>query len=198
MSARAILAALLLGGTAFAQQPASRPTAAGAQASAAAPAASAASAAVMAPAAAAAATAASGATFYDPARGRVPLLAEAHPPRLTNWVNDDERRPRGWRMQPPTIPHRVDGYQVDRYFNKCLDCHARDRTELTNAIPVSPTHYVNRGGTVLPTISTRRYFCMQCHVAQEPAKPLVRNDFQGVDALQRRAAGTTGAAAQPK
>jgi cytochrome c-type protein NapB len=31
---------------------------------------------------------------------------------------------------------------------------------------------------VLAQVSTRRYFCMQCHVAQEPAKPLVGNSFQ--------------------
>lgn len=124
--------------------------------------------------------------FHDAARGTTPILESTQQPRLTNWTNDDERRPRNYDMQPPVIPHRVDGYQVNRDFNKCLDCHARERTGFSGAVPVSPTHYINRAGTVLPTISTRRYFCMQCHVAQEPVRPLVHNDFQNADALMRR------------
>jgi cytochrome c-type protein NapB len=37
---------------------------------------------------------------------------------------------------------------------------------------------MNREGKVLAQVSTRRYFCLQCHVAQEAAKPLVGNSFQ--------------------
>lgn len=128
-----------------------------------------------------------GAPFHDAARGPVPILDATKPPRLTNWVNDDDRKPRNYDMQPPVIPHRVDGYQVDRNFNKCLDCHARERTGFTRAVPVSPTHYIDRSGKVLPTISTRRYFCMQCHVAQEPVQPLVRNGFEGVEVPAQKA-----------
>src|SRR5688572_18626235 len=106
-------------------------------------------------------------SLVDALRGPVPVLQATQPPRLGNAVNDDVRRERNFEAQPPTIPHRVDGYQVDRRFNKCLDCHARTRTEFSQAIPVSPTHYVDRSGKVLPHISTRRYFCMQCHVAQD-------------------------------
>jgi cytochrome c-type protein NapB len=122
--------------------------------------------------------------FADAARGRTPILAEPPPPRLTNWINDDQRRPRNYDMQPPVIPHRVDGYQIDRNFNKCLDCHARERTGFSRAVPVSSTHYIDRGGKVLAQVSTRRYFCMQCHVAQEPVNPIVNNTFQGVNAVQ--------------
>lgn len=116
----------------------------------------------------------------DPARGPVPVDKPTDPPRLTNAVNDDVRRPRNYDMQPPTIPHRVDGYQIDKNFNKCLDCHARTKTEFTLAIPASPTHYLDRAGKVLPQVSTRRYFCMQCHVPQEPVQPIVGNAFEGV------------------
>ncbi|MFZ4288677.1 nitrate reductase cytochrome c-type subunit [Variovorax sp. HJSM1_2] len=116
----------------------------------------------------------------DPARGPVPVEKPSHPPRLTNAVNDDVRRPRNYDMQPPTIPHRVDGYQIDKNFNKCLDCHARTKTEFSLAIPASPTHYLDRAGKVLPQVSTRRYFCMQCHVPQEPVQPIVGNAFEGV------------------
>ena len=126
--------------------------------------------------------------LVDAARGPVPVPDFTTPPLLGNAVNDDQRRPRNYDMQPPTIPHRVDGYQIDKNFNKCLDCHARGKTELSQAIPVSATHYIDRAGKVLPQISTRRYFCMQCHVPQESTRPLVGNSFENLDALNKRAA----------
>ena len=127
-------------------------------------------------------------TFVDPLRGPVPLAETTRPPVLGNAINDDVRRTRNYDMQPPTIPHRVDGYQIDRNFNKCLDCHARARTAVSQAIPVSPTHYQDRDGKVLGQVSTRRYFCMQCHVAQEAASPIVGNGFENLDLLTKKAA----------
>jgi cytochrome c-type protein NapB len=114
----------------------------------------------------------------DAMRGPTPILDTTQPPRLSNWVNDDNRMPRAFAQQPPVIPHRVDGYQIDKNFNKCLDCHARGKTEVSLAVPVSSTHYLNREGKVLAQVSTRRYFCMQCHVPQEPSKPLIGNSFK--------------------
>ncbi|HJS39634.1 MAG TPA: nitrate reductase cytochrome c-type subunit [Burkholderiales bacterium] len=116
--------------------------------------------------------------LVDPMRGATPILQATQPPRLSNAVNDDHRMPRNFAQQPPVIPHRVDGYQIDKNFNKCLDCHARGRTEFSLAVPVSTAHYINREGKELAQVSTRRYFCMQCHVSQEPAKPLVGNSFR--------------------
>jgi cytochrome c-type protein NapB len=83
----------------------------------------------------------------------------------------------------------VDGYQIDKNFNKCLDCHARAKTEFSGAVPVSATHYIDRNGKVLDHVSTRRYFCPQCHVAQDAIKPLVGNSFENEDAMSRKAAG---------
>ena len=119
------------------------------------------------------------APFVDPLRGPVAIPAKTEPPRLGNAVNDDNRLERNYSYQPPIIPHRIDGYQVDKNFNKCLDCHAREKTEFSQAIPVSSTHYIDRSGKVLDHISTRRYFCKQCHVAQESVPPLVGNQFRG-------------------
>ena len=116
--------------------------------------------------------------LVDAMRGPTPIPNATQPPRLSNAVNDDNRLPRNYAQQPPVIPHRVDGYQIDKNFNKCLDCHARGKTEVSLAVPVSATHYINREGKVLAQVSTRRYFCLQCHVAQEPAKPLVGNTFR--------------------
>ena len=117
--------------------------------------------------------------FFDPARGKTPIPEEAKPPLLRNAVNDDSRPARNYSLQPPIIPHRVDGYQVTKDFNKCLDCHAREKTAFSQAVPVSATHYVDRNGKTLDRISTRRYFCQQCHVAQEPVQPFVGNGFKG-------------------
>ena len=129
-----------------------------------------------------------GTGLVDATRGPVAVNQPTDPPRLTNAVNDDVRRPRNYDMQPPTIPHRVDGYQIDKNFNKCLDCHARAKTEVSQAIPVSATHYMDRGGRVLGQVSTRRYFCMQCHVPQDAVRMPVGNSFQDVDTVIRKAA----------
>jgi cytochrome c-type protein NapB len=126
--------------------------------------------------------------LVDPLRGMVAIPDSTKPPRLSNNINDDQRLKRNYDKQPPVIPHRVDGYQVDKNFNKCLDCHARAKTEISQAIPVSATHYMDRGGRVLGQVSTRRYFCMQCHVPQDAVRMPVGNSFQDVDTVIRKAA----------
>ena len=131
--------------------------------------------------------------LVDAMRGATPILEATQPPRLSNWVNDDNRMPRNFAQQPPVIPHRVDGYQIDKNFNKCLDCHARGKTEFSQAVPVSETHYIDRSGKVLAQVSTRRYFCMQCHVAQDPVSPLVGNSFRDLDSVVRDAAAALAA-----
>ena len=117
--------------------------------------------------------------FIDAMRGPTPITATTEPARLGNQVNDDVKLKRNYSFQPPVIPHRIDGYQVDKNFNKCMDCHAREKTAFSLATPVSETHYIDRNGTVLNHISTRRYFCKQCHVAQENVPLLVGNGFKG-------------------
>lgn len=121
--------------------------------------------------------------FFDAARGPTPIIESTKPPPLGNEINNDLRQTRNYAMQPPVIPHRVDGYQVDKDFNKCLDCHARSKTAVSQAVPVSITHYMDRDGRVLGQISTRRYFCQQCHVPQNVDSPLVRNNFQDIDTV---------------
>ena len=134
--------------------------------------------------------------LVDAMRGPVPIPDATRPPVLGNAANNDVRRPRNYELQPPIIPHRVDGYQVDKNFNKCLDCHARAKTEFSQAIPVSSTHYIDRSGKLLDHVSTRRYFCQQCHVAQDPVQPLVGNSFQNADAMAGKAVGTPQAASR--
>ena len=122
----------------------------------------------------------------DPLRGSTPILDEAQPPPLQNQENKDVRRVRSHPMQPPTIPHRIDGYQLDKAVNRCLFCHARARIEETKAIPLSVTHYMDRDGTVRGDISPRRYFCTQCHVPQDEVKPLVDSRYEDFETASRR------------
>ncbi len=126
---------------------------------------------------------ANSAPLVDAMRGSVPLADEPHPPPLVNQENKDVRRNRAFAMQPPTIPHRIDGYQVDRNANRCVACHARTRIEETRAIPIPATHYMDRDGTMRGDISPRRYFCTQCHVPQDEVKPLVDNTYQDFQAV---------------
>jgi cytochrome c-type protein NapB len=84
---------------------------------------------------------------------------------------------RDFVQQPPLIPHTIAGYQITKNFNKCMDCHAWQKTKASGATKVSVTHFKTRDGTELDNISPRRYFCTQCHVPQTDAKPLVENTF---------------------
>jgi cytochrome c-type protein NapB len=97
--------------------------------------------------------------------------------------NRDLKRKRGWPEQPPTIPHAIDGYQVDRNANRCLLCHSRHGAEAFQAPMVSVTHFMDRDGQVLAEVSPRRYFCNQCHVVQTDAPLLVGNEFIEADAI---------------
>ncbi|WP_444679203.1 nitrate reductase cytochrome c-type subunit [Halomonas sp. E19] len=121
----------------------------------------------------------------DALRANVPLLQEPTPEPLYQ-VQDRSRRPaREYPMQPPTIPHRIDNYQVDLNANRCMACHARSRVGETQAIMVSVTHYMDREGNFLGELSPRRYFCMQCHVPQTDAPSRVGNTFVDMDELIR-------------
>jgi cytochrome c-type protein NapB len=90
-------------------------------------------------------------------------------------------------MQPPTVPHKIDNYQIDTNANKCMSCHSRRRTEESQAPMVSVTHYMDREGNFLADISARRYFCNQCHVVQIDVDPLLDNEFEDIDDLLRAA-----------
>ena len=96
----------------------------------------------------------------------------------TRYGRDQPALPRDFVQQPPLIPHSIEGYTVDKNFNKCLDCHAWNRTKETGATKISVTHFRTRDGVELSSVSPLRYFCNQCHVPQSEAKPLVGNAFK--------------------
>ncbi|MCW7537904.1 nitrate reductase cytochrome c-type subunit [Aquabacterium sp. A7-Y] len=118
----------------------------------------------------------------DRMRG-APIDQTTVPPQIANTDNSDVRRTRNYAMQPPVVPHKIDGYQLDKNANRCMFCHSRAKTQESQAPMISVTHFMDRDGNFLAELSPRRYFCLQCHVPQAQLNPLVENRFIDVDTL---------------
>jgi cytochrome c-type protein NapB len=114
----------------------------------------------------------------QPLRGATPI-PETSDSGIYRMERHDRVIPRSHAWQPPIIPHNVKGYQITKNVNTCMVCHAAKSASRTGATPVGKSHYLDRDGKELPNISTRRYFCLQCHVPQFDAAPLVNNTFTG-------------------
>ena len=121
-------------------------------------------------------------------RGATPLNEEGPAAPMTPLRNTTEKEVRNYPEQPPVIPHTTEGYQIDINGNKCLSCHARARTGESQAPMVSITHFMDRDGQFLASVSPRRFFCTECHVPQSMVTPPVTNDFIDIDAMLSRAA----------
>lgn len=132
--------------------------------------------------------AASAVDLQDKMRGPTALDQTTQPPPLVNPDNSDVRRSRNYAMQPPVVPHKIEGYQLDKNANRCMMCHARTRTQESQAPMISVTHFMDRDGNFLAELSPRRYFCLQCHVPQANLNPLVNNQFVDVDTMLNKPA----------
>ena len=121
-------------------------------------------------------------------RGPTPLNEEGPAAPMTPQRNTSEKETRNYPEQPPVIPHTTEGYEIDLNGNKCLSCHARARTGDSQAPMVSITHFMDRDGQFLASVSPRRFFCTECHVPQHVVKPPVANDFVDIDTLFNRSA----------
>jgi nitrate reductase (cytochrome), electron transfer subunit len=120
-------------------------------------------------------------------RGDMPVADEfEQAPQLHQYQKDGLPIERNYLLQPPLIPHQIEGYTITPKFNKCMSCHSWTKYKEANATKISQTHFESRDGIVMANISARRYFCVQCHVPQTNAKPLVENTFQPVEALKAR------------
>ena len=127
------------------------------------------------------------ARVVDSMRGPTPLNQTVKPAPMVNPDNSDVKRTRNYAMQPPVVPHKIEGYQIDKNANRCMMCHARAKTQESQAPMISVTHFMNRDGNFLAELSPRRYFCLQCHVPQANLNPLVGNTFKDVDAMLNQA-----------
>jgi len=112
-----------------------------------------------------------------------PLTLEPAAPRMAVELNTDVRVARNYPEQPPLIPHKIEGYPLNLNANKCLACHNRHRVSESGAPMVSVTHFMDRDMQILAEVSPRRYFCLQCHVPQTDATPLVGNSLQDANEL---------------
>ncbi|WP_010485070.1 nitrate reductase cytochrome c-type subunit [Pseudomonas sp. S9] len=111
-------------------------------------------------------------------------------PKLSSTENKDIKRERNYPEQPPTIPHSIRGYHLDKNSNKCLSCHSRANSAITQAPMISITHYMDRDGQALAAVSPRRYFCNQCHVPQKDTPPLIGNSFKDIDTVLEQETST--------
>jgi cytochrome c-type protein NapB len=105
-------------------------------------------------------------------------LNQDNPPANHRQERDHPVGERDFVQMPPLIPHTISGYQITKNFNKCMDCHAWQKTKESGATKISVTHFKTREGVELDSVSPRRYFCTQCHVPQSDAKPLVPNTYE--------------------
>jgi len=84
---------------------------------------------------------------------------------------------RSWDLQPPQIPHDISKDRVSLQENTCIKCHSKENHEKEKAPEIGKSHYLTRDGKELTKLSTRRYFCQQCHAPQADAPALVENTF---------------------
>ncbi|BCD61084.1 MULTISPECIES: nitrate reductase cytochrome c-type subunit [unclassified Nitratiruptor] len=111
---------------------------------------------------------------------------------------------RSYENAPPLIPHSIDGLvPITLNNNACLGCHMPSVAKSMGATPLPPTHfkdfffktkeklikqklyedvkaYKRRLSLMAKKedIAPQRYNCVQCHVPQANAKPLVANTFK--------------------
>ena len=119
-------------------------------------------------------------------RGSTPLDELSKSPTIWKVQNDREPIERDYVQQPPLIPHKTQGYKINKNFNKCLTCHSWANYKEAGATKISQSHFSDRENNVLANIAARRYFCTQCHVPQVGAKPLVNNTFQPIKAIKHQ------------
>lgn len=91
-----------------------------------------------------------------------------------------EKVARTYRDQPPVIPHAVENFdEITLEENQCLNCHSAETYQKKKAPKIGDSHFRDREGKVLASTSALRHNCVQCHVPQVDAPPLVENDFKG-------------------
>jgi len=94
-----------------------------------------------------------------------------------------EMIPLAYSTVPPLIPHTIEKYlPITAEDNGCTDCHDRKekigKTEHRTGkkIPMPESHYGGfKGEGDKEEVSGSRYTCIQCHVPQSGAKPLIEN-----------------------
>ncbi len=119
---------------------------------------------------------------------KAPLTVNTEPPPIEfpkAPPGQAKRFERAYENAPPLIPHSVEGLlPITKNNNACLGCHDPKVAKSVGATPISPTHFIDffqliKGKVVkLNKLDPARWNCVQCHVPQANAKPLVKNTFK--------------------
>jgi cytochrome c-type protein NapB len=112
-------------------------------------------------------------------RGSNGLNAEAKMFEKKRVVTKDGGFKRSWKLQPPSIPHKISKERINLDENTCLRCHAPENYKKEKAKKIGDSHYVDAAGKATDKLNKHRYFCVQCHTTQVDAPPLVENTFAG-------------------
>ncbi len=110
-------------------------------------------------------------------RGAAVIDGPSVTPLAKEWRDGEGKIQRNYIQQPPLIPHTVEGMSIDQDGNTCLMCHQWN-ADMPGATKVAVSHFIDRQGRALATISPRRYFCNQCHVPQKKTRPLLGSRFK--------------------
>ncbi|MBI2314015.1 MAG: nitrate reductase cytochrome c-type subunit [Betaproteobacteria bacterium] len=93
---------------------------------------------------------------------------------------------RSFKQQPPLIPHATDNFdEITLEENQCLSCHDEANYKKKKSPLIGKSHMQLKDGKPTKTVDKTRHFCIQCHVPQFDAAPLVENTFQPVSAKGR-------------
>jgi nitrate reductase (cytochrome), electron transfer subunit len=97
--------------------------------------------------------------------------------------------PRSYQQQPPLIPHATNNFdEITLEENQCLTCHSPETYKAKKATMVGKSHFLDpQTGKVTKEVSKARHNCVQCHVPQADATPLVDNTFKTVPQPQPKA-----------
>lgn len=112
-------------------------------------------------------------------RGDHDLNASANKVTKKKQVTQKDGFERSYKQQPPMIPHKIDKDKITLTTNTCMKCHSKATYKKEKSPMVGESHFLDRDGKELAKLSSRRYFCDQCHALQLKAAPLVKNDFVG-------------------
>lgn len=87
---------------------------------------------------------------------------------------------RTFEQQPPVIPHATENFdEITLEENQCLTCHGPEKYKEKQAPLIGESHFRNlQTGEIMKQMSSARHNCVQCHVPQVDAPPLVENTFK--------------------
>jgi len=112
-------------------------------------------------------------------RGSLSLDSDSQSFEKRKQIKQKDGFERSYKIQPPMIPHATDKDKITLKGNTCMRCHSEKNYKKEKAPRIGDSHYIDRDGNKLNKLSSRRYFCNQCHATQVNAEQLVENNFVG-------------------